>query len=84
MTAASTVDHKDDNSVHTFLCCIERNNNKQRSIATKEHKFAPIINQPNLYAASWEQAAIVEQQHCQRDDDTLRCVARGYDNSNDG
>ncbi len=46
---------------------------------------ARVKQQPTkLYLASQERATIAEQQHCQRNDDTLRCVARGYDNGNNG
>jgi hypothetical protein len=60
MTGTSTVDHKDDGDVCTFLCCITRNDNKQWLIATKERKIAQSNNQPNLHVASQEQATIVE------------------------
>jgi hypothetical protein len=63
---------------------IARNDDKRRLIATKERKIVPSNNQPNLYVALQERVTIAEQQHRWRDDDTLRHVARGYDNDNDG
>ncbi len=84
MTATSTVDCKDGGNVHTFLCCTERNNHEWWIITTKECEIAPSNNQPNLYVASRERATITERQHCWRNDDALRCVARGYYNGNNG
>ncbi len=36
-----------------------------------------------LYLALQEQATIAEQQHCQRNDDALHSVARGYNDGDD-
>jgi hypothetical protein len=53
-------------------------------IAMRECKIAPCNNQTNFYVALQEQATIAKRQLCCLNDHTLRHVARGYDDGNNG
>ncbi len=53
-------------------------------IAAKEREIAPHNNLPNTYVTLRKQATIAKWQHCWRNDHVLHCVARGYDNGDNG